>query len=85
MDLIVHSSDISQFGRTFECAHNWVYLLFDEFFMQGDIEKEQSLAVSFLCDRKTTGIAKSQPGFAGFFVIPLFKAISNLSADLAHV
>jgi hypothetical protein len=30
----------------------WSYLLFEEFFLQGDLEKEENLPVSFLCDRQ---------------------------------
>jgi hypothetical protein len=43
--------------RSFEVAKEWVYLLFDEFFMQGDIELAKELPISMLCDRKTTNVA----------------------------
>lgn len=39
MDLLVHAADISQQCRTFEVARVWTYLLFVEFFDQGDLEK----------------------------------------------
>ena len=72
MDLVVHSADISQQCRTFDVAHEWTYLLFDEFFKQGDLEKEQDLPISMLCNRETTNVAASQPGFINFVVMPLF-------------
>lgn len=50
----------------------WTYLLFDEFFDQGDLEKEKGLPISMLCDRDNTNVAQSQPGFIGFVVMPLF-------------
>ena len=53
--------------------------------MQGDREFSEDLPISFLCDRKTTVFSKGQPGFAGFFVMPLFKVLSNLSKDLQHI
>jgi len=34
------------------------------------------LTISFLCDRKTTNIPQSQPGFINFIVAPVFAAIS---------
>ena len=72
MDFAVHSADISQQCRPFEVVKEWVFLLFEEFFRQGDIEKEMELPVSMLCDRDTTKVAGSQPGFIGFVVMPLF-------------
>ena len=37
----------------------------EEFFRQGDLEKEAMIAVSPLMDRKKAGITKSQPGVRG--------------------
>lgn len=50
----MHAADVSTQTRTFDVAVEWTHLLFDEFFNQGDIEKEKGLPVSFLCDRETT-------------------------------
>lgn len=61
----------------------WTYLLFDEFFEQGDTEKAQSLPVSFLCDRLTTNVAKSQNGFISFIVLPLFTQVTELMPGIA--
>jgi len=55
----------------------WTYLLYDEFFAQGDREEQLGLPISFLCDRKTTNIPKSQPGFIDFIVTPIFTSISE--------
>jgi len=49
--MVVHSADVSSQTRSFETAKKWTYLLFEEFFDQGDLEKERGLPVSFLCDR----------------------------------
>jgi cAMP-specific phosphodiesterase 4 len=60
MDLVVHAADVSVPCRPdFELVREWTYLLFDEFFYQGDQELKESLSISFLCDRKTTNVAKS--------------------------
>lgn len=72
-----HAADISPPTRAFNTAKHWTYLLFDEFFQQGDQEKFENLQVSFLCDRETTNVAQSQPGFLNFIVIPLFKALAE--------
>ena len=39
------------------------------------MEKEKHLPVSFLCDRETTKVAQSQPGFLGFVVLPLYRSM----------
>ena len=74
----MHAADVSTQTRPFKVAHEWTYLLFNEFFTQGDLEKHQQLPVSFLCDRETTQISSSQPGFANFIVIPLFDVLSEV-------
>ena len=56
----------------------WTYLLFEEFFVQGDNEKQQQLPISMLCDRETTNVAKSQPGFINFVVLPLYQIVGQI-------
>lgn len=75
LEAALHSADLSPPTRKFEACKKWTYLLFQEFFHQGDCEKRYDVPVSFLCDRKTTSVPKSQPGFINFIVLPLFKQI----------
>ena len=56
LEFIVHSSDVSTQTRGFDTVVEWTKLLFEEFFHQGDIEKQEGLPVSFLCDRDTVRI-----------------------------
>jgi cAMP-specific phosphodiesterase 4 len=85
MEFCVHAADVSTQCRPFEIAHEWTYLLFEEFFKQGDLEKHQKLPVSFLCDRESTTIAKSQPGFVNFIVAPLFTTLIEVMPPLKHL
>lgn len=39
IELCLHAADVSTQCRPFEIAHEWTYLLFEEFFNQGDLEK----------------------------------------------
>ena len=55
----MHGADVSSQVRPFDVAKEWTYLLFDEFFRQGDLEKDMRLPVSFLCDRETTVVPKT--------------------------
>ena len=53
-------------------------MLFEEFFMQGDIELAKEIPISMLCDRSKTNVAGAQPGFINFVVLPIFNPISAI-------
>ena len=36
------------------------------------------MAASFLCDRETTKVAKEQPGFCNYIVIPIWNLVSTI-------
>ena len=40
MEVCIHTSDVSQQARSFKVVKEWTYLLFEEFFDQGDLEKK---------------------------------------------
>ena len=80
----MHACDISQGCRSFEVVHEWTYLLFDEFFDQGDLEKSMHLPVSMLCDRVSTNVTGSQPGFISYVTLPLFTTLNNILPGLSQ-
>ena len=59
LECCLHSCDISQGTRSFDVVHKWTYLLFEEFFAQGDLEKDMGLPISMLCDRATTNVSNA--------------------------
>jgi hypothetical protein len=75
LNFIIHTCDISNPAKKFETYNKWTELITTEFFIQGDLEKQEGLPVSFLCDRNTTNIPKSQIGFINSIVFPLFKIL----------
>ena len=85
LELTIHASDISNLARPREAQELQVYLLFEEFFNQGDIESEAGLPVSFLCDRATINVAKSCSNFGKFGPIPLFKVIGHFCPSKAYI
>ena len=85
LEFVVHASDVSTQTRKFDVALKWTKLLFEEFFHQGDVEKEKGLPVSFLCDRETTQIPQSQPGFVSFILNPLFSTVSDMVPELKQL
>jgi hypothetical protein len=84
LEHIVHTGDISNQVRETRIAKTWINLLFDECFAQGDKEAlmnggmEEPPSISFLCDRKITKIAGTQPGFINFCIIPLIDCLVQL-------
>ena len=83
MDFAVHSADISQQCRPFDVVKEWVYLLFEEFFQQGDIEKEMGLPITMLCDRTTVKVSGTQNGFITHVVMPLFDTLQPFLPQLS--
>jgi len=81
LNFLIHSADISNPTKPFSICKAWTDLVMEEFFMQGDLEKKKGLPVSFLCDRSTTNIPKSQIGFITNIVMPNFKMLGMLSSN----
>lgn len=52
--------------------------LLDEFFLQGDKERELGLPFSPLCDRNNTLVAESQIGFIEFIVEPSMGVCADM-------
>ena len=57
---MVHCSDLSNPLKPLEVYLKWTDRIMEEFFKQGDREKELSLDLSPLCDRDNSDICKSQ-------------------------
>lgn len=83
LNMMVHSADVSNPGKSKNVYVKWVDLIFNEFFNQGDIEKSKGLSVSLLCDRESTNINKSQIGFINFIVKPTFECMINIIPNLS--
>lgn len=78
INMIIHSADISNPCKPLNIYTKWVDLVFQEFFMQGDLEKNATLPVSMLCDRESIDISKSQIGFIKYVVKPSLDLIIQL-------
>ena len=78
MDICIHASDLSTPTRKFDTLKEWTYLLYEEFFLQGDDEKAHDMPASFLCDRETVKVSKMQAGFLNFVVIPTWNLVTTV-------
>ncbi|KAK7793323.1 hypothetical protein R5R35_003059 [Gryllus longicercus] len=80
LENLVHCADLSNPTKPLHLYRRWVDLLMEEFFQQGDREREQNLEISPMCDRNSATIEKSQVGFIDYIVHPLWETW----ADLVH-
>nr|CAD7435115.1 unnamed protein product [Timema monikensis] len=80
LENLVHCADLSNPTKPLTLYKRWVELLMEEFFQQGDKEREQNLDISPMCDRHSATIEKSQVGFIDYIVHPLWETW----ADLVH-
>ena len=88
LNMLFHLSDIANGTKTWQTCRSWTDLLFEEFFAQGDREREKKQPISYLMDRKTVNIAKSQIGFLDVIIAPAFLTVSHvvhLSRHLSNI
>ena len=57
-------------------------MLFEEFFLQGDSERELQQPITYLMDRETINIAKSQIGFIDFIIAPSWDVLTMMLPNL---
>jgi len=78
----VHTADLSNPAKMNTIFIKWTDLVYQEFFAQGDKEKELGMNYSMLCDRNTTNIHKSQVGFISFIVMDQFEVMLNICPEI---
>ena len=74
---MVHCADLSNPTKPLSQYKVWVKFVFEEFFYQGDYEREAGLVVSPSCDRNNVSIAESQVAFIDYIVRPIWETWSN--------
>jgi len=74
--IAIKISDISNCGRPQHLYLQWASRIADEFYKQGDVERQLHFPVSPFMDRltHTVDFAKGQISFMNYIVIPLFEA-----------
>ncbi|XP_071148342.1 3',5'-cyclic-AMP phosphodiesterase 4C-like isoform X4 [Mytilus edulis] len=75
---MVHCSDLSNPTKPIEIYKKSVDRLMEEFFQQGDKERERGMDISPMCDRHNSTIEKSQVGFIDYIVHPLWETWADL-------
>ncbi|MED6277392.1 cAMP-specific 3',5'-cyclic phosphodiesterase 4B [Characodon lateralis] len=77
---MVHCADLSNPTKLLPLYRQWTERIMEEFFRQGDKERERGMEISAMCDKHTASVEKSQVGFIDYIVHPLWETW----ADLVH-
>ncbi|XP_051985069.1 cAMP-specific 3',5'-cyclic phosphodiesterase 4B-like isoform X1 [Xyrauchen texanus] len=77
---MVHCADLSNPTKSLDLYRQWTNCIMEEFFHQGDRERERGMEISPMCDKHTASVEKSQVGFIDYIVHPLWETW----ADLVH-
>lgn len=57
---MVHCADLSNPTKSLELYRQWTDRIMEEFFHQGDRERERGMEISPMCDKHTASVEKSQ-------------------------
>ena len=84
LNVLIHAADVSNPTKPLEIYKIWAKKVVDEFFLQGDKERNQGLKISFLCDRNTVSFPQSQLGFIEGIVLPLYNVIVEYFPNIGY-
>ena len=79
LNFITHIADLFHNYRKFDISIRWIELLSNEFWNQGDKEKELGLPVSFMCDRNNIDVPASQIAFLTNFSLPILQELIEVN------
>ena len=82
LNYLIHAADLGHNTQKFDISIHWVELLTQEFWNQGDKEKEKKLNISFLCDRNNVDVPPSQVGFLKGFILSTFDILATIFPNL---
>lgn len=77
LKVLIHAADLSNTVRPWEISKLWSDRVVDEFFRQGDLEKENNLPVSPNMDREQSHQCQISLGFGDFVVRPYFETFAE--------
>ncbi|XP_056276241.1 cAMP-specific 3',5'-cyclic phosphodiesterase 4B-like isoform X4 [Pseudoliparis swirei] len=77
---MIHCADLSNPTKPLGLYRQWTDRIMDEFFHQGDRERERGMEISPMCDKHTASVERTQVGFIDYIVHPLWETW----ADLVH-
>jgi len=83
LKIAMKCADLGHLALGWGSHMRWVRRLEEEFFCQGDKEKNRAMPPSFLMDRQKPGVSQSQMGFFNFVVLPLYRSFASTFPPVA--
>eukprot|EP00899_Mesostigma_viride_P018656 jgi/Mesvir1/26792/Mv20560-RA.2 len=85
MQIALKVADIGHSAKKLDIHRRWTAAITEEFYLQGDKEREAGMPVSAFMDRRTGDLPKSQLGFFSFIALPLVEAWVSKFPDSAGI
>jgi len=83
--MILHIADVSNPTRPGPVSRQWAFAVQEEFFRQGDKEKELGIAVSPFMDREQENLPRMQGAFIDALVSPAFHLVAEFLPKITVV
>ena len=82
LNYLIHMADLGHNCKKFHISVQWIRILCEEFWDQGDKEREKGLPISFMCDRNNYDVPSSQIGFLKGFILSSFDSLVEMFPKL---
>lgn len=82
MQIAIKMADVSNPSRPTDLYLRWTQNITEEFFKQGDKERELHMPISPLMDRTKPSLGKGQIAFMSYIVYPMFENFCELLPDM---
>lgn len=82
LQIAIKFADISNASRPKELALKWANRIQEEFFIQGDKERELGLQISPFMDREKPDLPVLQNAFISYIILPMFDTFGQLLPDM---
>lgn len=78
---MVHCADLSNPTKSLELYRQWTDRIMEEFFQQGDKERERGMEISPMCDKHTASVEKSQVFILRFFFNVFMSSTNDTTGE----
>lgn len=85
LSMALHAADLSNPTKPLELYLLWTERIMEEFYRQGDKERNSGLPISPMMNRETSNVAKSQVGFIDYVISPMYKAWHRVVQEKAEI
>ncbi|CAF2577695.1 unnamed protein product [Rotaria sp. Silwood2] len=75
---MIHCADLSNPTKPLDIYIKWTDRIMEEFWSQGDKERDLGIEISPMCDKRVASVEKHQVGFIEFIVHPLWETWADL-------